>query len=216
MKADWSLAKKIVSFYPPGDWINKLKFWQRWCCTPYLTVEKFIPRQGRILDLGCGWGWFSQLLSLTASQRRVFGFDISFRRLKGAHGLFAGRGFPFFGLGTLSAVKENCLQAIVIYDMLHHLSYEQQEDCLYRAWHCLSNGGTVVIKENGTRPRWKYVVNYFIEIVALKTGYTLSEPLSFRRDEEWRYLLENKGFKVSMLRLNTWHPWPHLLIVGRK
>src|SRR5439155_1696288 len=49
-------------------------------------VERFVPRQGFIVDLGCGHGLFACLLREAAESRRVLGIDLDDRKIEVARG----------------------------------------------------------------------------------------------------------------------------------
>ena len=49
----------------------------------YEQVSLFVPKKGRVLDLGCGYGFLSIFLALDSAERQVLGIDPSQKRIKG-------------------------------------------------------------------------------------------------------------------------------------
>jgi methylase of polypeptide subunit release factors len=44
-------------------------------------VARHLPRDGRVLDVGCGFGMAALVFAAGAPDRRIFGFDLSARRI---------------------------------------------------------------------------------------------------------------------------------------
>ena len=42
-------------------------------------IEQYIPRRGRILDVGCGFGLFSLLFASCSESRQFISFDLNLR-----------------------------------------------------------------------------------------------------------------------------------------
>src|SRR2546428_13384459 len=49
-------------------------------------VERFVPRRGFVVDLGCGHGLFPCLLREASEQRRVLGIALDERKTEAARG----------------------------------------------------------------------------------------------------------------------------------
>ena len=41
----------------------------------YQQYNELVPREGKILDLGCGYGFMSYMLSFTSPSRKITGVD---------------------------------------------------------------------------------------------------------------------------------------------
>src|SRR3989344_3547087 len=66
----------------------------RWFITPSTKIESLLPREGTIIDIGCGEGILDNLLALRAPNRRVIGFDLNARRVRVAESIKKKRGIP--------------------------------------------------------------------------------------------------------------------------
>jgi len=54
----------------------------RYFHAPYKLTERLVPKKGKIMDLGCGYGFFANLLGLSSPEREVLGVELSARKLQ--------------------------------------------------------------------------------------------------------------------------------------
>ena len=72
------------------DLYSDLNFWDKLFIKlkinnfAFEEIEKFVPKKGTIIDLGCGHGLFANYLSLTASEREILGLDLDKNRIAAA------------------------------------------------------------------------------------------------------------------------------------
>ncbi len=48
-----------------------------------------LPRQGRILDIGCGYGFMSYMLHFAAQEREIIGYDYDEEKIEVANHCFS-------------------------------------------------------------------------------------------------------------------------------
>jgi len=179
----------------------------RWWHANIPGIERLLPRRGRILDLGCGHGFIANYLALVSPEREVIGVDLSETRIR-----LADRGLP-----NVRFVRADVLQwsggtadGILIADLLHHLnSHEEQEGVLRRAVALLRPGGTLVVKEIATRPRWKFCVTTAVD----RVFYPQRDYL-FLAEERVLALLRGMGMEAHTVRLDTFRPLSHVAYVS--
>src|SRR4030067_281563 len=127
------------------------------------TIEKFIPSEGKIVDIGCGYGIFSNYLALCSDKRSIIGVDKNKRKIK-----YAQRGLKNteFKSGDVTKMDLGLCAWFSLIDVLHHLeSYQQQEELLKFCYDSLERKGIILIKEIDTRPRVKYIFTKFVDSV---------------------------------------------------
>jgi SAM-dependent methyltransferase len=107
-----------------------------------------VPREGRILDLGGGSGWVSELLARLGY--RPITLDISTALLEIGTRRFARTGLtPRFAVGDMTAlpVASGSMDAVVVIDALHHVP---DVPAVFReAFRVLAAGGQFVVAEPG-------------------------------------------------------------------
>jgi len=176
------------------SYFEKLYLFLKYLILPMRRIEKMVPREGRILDLGCGKGIFASYLALTSQGRDVIGLDLCSRKIgvaKDTFGLISNLSFVTEDALKLLSNKEN-LSGIIISDFLHHIDYPLQEKLLRLAYQSLSSRGVMVVKEidkNGS-------LRYFSSKLSDYLLY-FRDKICYRSQSEWVDLLKRIGFQVE-------------------
>lgn len=205
----------------------------RWWSAPFEAVAAALPSSGRILEIGCGHGLFAVYAALSEPGRTVVGVDIdadkigqaqaaarrSARSNPGVRG--AGQrgadGRMTFAVTESGAVPPGPWEAIVVVDMLYLLPALEQRRLLTEAVAELAPGGTLVVKEMGTSPRWKVRWNTWQETLSVRvfritagSSFDFVEPAAMAR---W---LQELGLTTTTRRLDRGRLHPHHLLVGKR
>ena len=183
---------------------------------PLRQVAAQVPSRGRILDLGCGHGLFTNLLALGSAERSLLGVDPSPAKLAVARRSSAGLPNVRYVEGRIEDVRERDFAAITILDVLYLLPDEQKLAILRRCRQLIAPDGLLLVKTNDTRPRWKFaVVRLEEELMVRVLGLTFGGELHFRGVPEYSALLETAGFQTRVLNVDSWLPVPHRLFLCR-
>lgn len=184
---------------------------------PVRQLETFIPSRGTIVDLGCGNGLMAALFMLGSGDRRVIGFDLDPQKVETARRLKGRWPTLEFHEADLASLHIPRADVVTIVDVLYLIPDGQQDAILKKCSESLALGGVLLLKEMDTRPRWKYVWNYFQETLAVKImGFTLGGRFYFRPEADYRKTLEGLGFEVETVRLDSHYWYPHVLYLCRK
>lgn len=150
----------------------------------------------RILDLGCGGGWLSKVLS--SYHYEVVGIDISVHLIKHARKVVPN---PIFVLGDSSNLpfREGTFDAVVGIAVLHHVDVKMSLKEIKRV---LKNGGTLMLLEpNKLNPLSAFGRKLF----PMETHTKGEEP--FTPTQLMSYL-ERQGFKISLIRFLFFFSFP--------
>ncbi len=211
----------ILKLYPSLSPMDRLKILLRliFCVRPILTVlDQNLPKQGLILDLGCGYGVISHLISNI--NRKVIGIDVASHRIKVAKtSMDQKRNVEFYATDIREFQAPTC-DAIIIIDVLYLFSYQDQEQILTKCYENLRNDGILAIKDSGKSPRWKYAYMYSEEWIKVKLGVYGDEvkktKLNFWDSGDFIDLLSKIGFKITMIPLESYLPYPGVLYTCQK
>jgi 2-polyprenyl-3-methyl-5-hydroxy-6-metoxy-1,4-benzoquinol methylase len=205
-------VRRLKRLYKKQRFVS-LFMWLRWAKilrAPYKEIERLIPKDAKIIDIGCGYGFFTNFLALSGPKRRVMGIDISGERIKQAYKKL--KNVEFISGNIMDLHIHDC-DAVVIIHMLHHLpSFKMQEELLRSCFEKISHKGIILVGEIDTTPRWKSFLSKAVDYL-LYWG----DSFHFRSHQEFQSLLERIGFKdVTVINCDKGIPFAHKVLVGRK
>lgn len=177
-------------------------------------IGQYLPEEGEILDLGCGFGLFSLYFALLEPRRTLTGVDIDERRINYARRSAAALRLPnarYDACDVLEWRTERRFDAIYMLDLLHHLPQESVPGFLAAAAALLKPGGAMIVKDVATTPRWK--MWFTLALDRLMVG---REPIHYWAPAELRAMLRSLGFDVKTHRMPDVLPYPHIVYVCRR
>jgi 2-polyprenyl-3-methyl-5-hydroxy-6-metoxy-1,4-benzoquinol methylase len=206
---------KIVRALPPVERAYSLVRFSILRAKLLSVMDLMLPDEGRILDVGCGFGLFAAYFGQTHPGRRITGVDPDARRIGLARRVadrLGMRDHAFVVGDVRDAPLEGPFDAAYVLDVMHHLPAGDQRPVLERLRSLIRPGGVLIVKDITTEPRLGL---FFTEALdRLMVGW--NEPLSYRHHREWAEMLTAVGFKVRMVRVPDVLPYPHVVIAATK
>lgn len=185
--------------------------------SPLEAVEELVPGEGRILDLGCGHGLFTNYMALRAPSRNILGLDPSPVKIKAAKMTEPMVPNARYLLGDISAVAENSrFDAITIVDVLYLLPASEQKKILAACHRLLADAGVLILKTQDTRPRWRYWWTCAQESIMVGIGMTHGSGLHFLPAGKSQEMLEEAGFTVIQQSLPSKILYANIVFTCRK
>ena len=179
------------------------------------VMDLLLPEEGRILDVGCGFGLFAAYFAQTQPRRTIVGIDPDARRVAMARKVAAKLqldGLEFMAADARDADVRGPFDAAYVLDVMHHVPKDDQRALLARLGDLLAPGGVLVLKDITTEPAFGL---RFTEVLdRLMVGW--DEPLAYRQHREWGEMLSSLGFRVRAVRVPDVLPYPHVVIAARK
>ncbi|MEW6668805.1 MAG: class I SAM-dependent methyltransferase [Thermodesulfobacteriota bacterium] len=157
------IPEPLLDVYRPLSLWESFYLRTRWRLCPFDLLESTLPRKGRILDFGCGYGILTNLLALRSPDRELVGIDLNRDRIGVAARSVAGRRNIRFHLGDVETLDPEPFDAVVMTDVLHHIDDLHVEILLKKIRQCLRSQGILAIQDVGRRPFWKFAVTYTID-----------------------------------------------------
>jgi SAM-dependent methyltransferase len=174
-------------------------------------IGQYLPAEGRVLDLACGFGLFSLYYATARPALAIEGLDRNARRIAMARAA-AGRlglGNVRYAVGDVMDFRPaHAFDAVYMLDIVHHIAEETVRPLLEQVAKCLPAGGRLVIKDVDTAPAWK---RWFTH--ALDKLMDPRTPVRYWSGEELGALLEAVGFRVYRHLMVDVLPYPHILYV---
>lgn len=190
-------AKKILSLYKDLSAVDRLHIYVRLRRLPFEVVEKYIPKKGKILDFGCGHGFFSLYISSKSKQREIIGVDISAKKVSTANSSVHDKTVSFkYSQKTATFLeKKSYYSAIAILNVLYLMKREDQEKILEAASTALVKGGKLLIIEPDANLKIRTFYEIMRESIMIKLlGLTSGATLTYNKKQWWIKTLK-KNFK---------------------
>ena len=115
------IPSQLFRFYSGQGLKVALYAYLRWRLCPFEEIESHIPKEGKIIDVGCGYGLLANFLTLRSSKRDVTGIDLSVRRIGAAQETTDSRKNIHFKLINVLDLELREPDAVVMSDFLHHI-----------------------------------------------------------------------------------------------
>ena len=113
----------------------------------YQIFHDLLPKQGRILDIGCGYGFMSYMLQFSAPDRDLIGYDYDEEKIAVANHCFSRNTNIHFVAKDVNDLQISAADAIIISDTLHYLQPVQQEVLIRKCMKALRPDGALVIRD---------------------------------------------------------------------
>jgi 2-polyprenyl-6-hydroxyphenyl methylase/3-demethylubiquinone-9 3-methyltransferase len=210
------LVRKTLALYDDSPSAERLFVHVRAFLSDLPAVEERVPRNGQILDLGCGHGLLTNLLAQGSAERDVLGIDIDADKVEAARRTIKGQANVRFEVVDAADVHGGPFDAITVGDVFYLIPPEGQRSLIERCFEILAPGGVFVWKSQVRQPRWKYAITYGQEWLMTHLGPTSGHGLYFLDTDESLAALRDAGFQATALPLRSWRPYTDVLFIAEK
>lgn len=203
------MIQSIINSYPL--FLPRFYVFLRFKILPIAKLETYLPKTGRILDIGCGYGLTTIYFAKKSPARQVEGIELNAHRItvaKIASQKIVNMHFCVDNLANHQQGQYDCLVAI---DLLHHLNPDQKNQLLSKCYDLLKPHGTLIIKDINTRPLLKYLWNYLHDYLV-----TIGSNLAYLDSSKMINLVQKHRFKITQALPLTGYFYPHYLYVFKK
>lgn len=181
---------------------------------PFEDLLRWVPADGRMLDIGCGAGLFLGLVGRARPAMRAIGFDASRDAVTVAQDMARAH----FGPGQIefrySAVEdpwpEGTFDAVSMIDVLHHIAPDHQKQAILTAYAHVAEGGVMIYKDMADRPFVRAGWNRVHDMIIAR------QWINYRRIDDVRGWLEAAGGRVVHQAARNLGLYAHELLVVEK
>jgi len=113
----------------------------------YRVFHDLLPRQGSLLDIGCGYGFMPYMLHFTAPARNITAIDYDEQKIATASHCFSKDAGINFVCADVTQYPFEKYDAITMLDILHYLQPEQQKFVIEKSIRSMNPGGMLVIRD---------------------------------------------------------------------
>ena len=191
---------RVVNNYifkgPVLEWYVKLKLKFE---KNYNLLHQLIPIEGKIYDIGCGYGYVSLMLNLTAKNREIIGIDMDEEKIEVAMNLPSKRENVHFYTADSRKYMFEHADVFLISDVLHYLKKEEQINLIDSCIANLNPNGLILIRDadgdidkKHKQSKWTERISTFLQFNKAKF-----QEMEFISGQFLRAVFEQRGFYVE-------------------
>ncbi len=113
----------------------------------YSLFESLMPKAGKIVDVGCGYGFLPYMLMYKSKQRQILGVDYDDEKISIADNCVDKNTQLSFAVGDVSVFDFPQADGFIISDVLHYLKEEQQVNVIEHCIEKLNKNGVLLIRD---------------------------------------------------------------------
>jgi SAM-dependent methyltransferase len=175
-------------------------------------IGQYLPDEGPVLDIGCGFGLFSLYYAASGPRRFVRGLDRDGRRIA-----LARRAASRLGIENVAYAEGDARDfkgdgdaaGAYMLDIVHHIPPETVPPLFRQLHRSLAPGAPLLVKDVDTRPAAKRWFTW-----ALDKAMAPATPVHYWSAETMQLALEASGFRVRRHLMVDLLPYPHVLYVA--
>jgi len=162
----------------------------------YQLFHELLPLSGKLLDIGCGYGFMSYMLHFTSPLREITGIDYDEEKIETANNCFSRNEWINFICADAASFNFEKYDGIVLSDVLHYLQPFQQKTIIEKCIDSLNPGGNIIIREGNRDLKERHKGTRLTEFFSTRFfGFnkTSSLGLSFISGSAIRKIAEEKN-----------------------
>lgn len=193
------LIKNYVYKGPVVEWYTRIKTALE---DNYKTFNDLVPKNGKVVDVGCGYGYLSYMLSLTSPEREITGIDYDEEKVAIAqNGVSRTSNLNFYASDVLDYNYEKS-DAFIISDVLHYLTEDNQTILIKKCLEKLNPGGVLIIREGNSEMKERHKgtrLTEFFSTKLLRFNKVKADKLYFTSSEKITSSVSNYPVSVETL-----------------
>lgn len=170
----------------------------------YQDVINNIPRNAVVTDLGCGYGFLSYLLYFTSNDRKILAVDHDKDKIVLANNCFSKNDNIEFICADINNYEIEKSDAIILFDLLHYLSDQDQRQLLVKCFRALNDNGIILIRDANSYKKRRHLVSKSIVRFLIGFGFNKSNnKLSFLPKDFLNEISYTNGFKLISIESSS-------------
>ena len=189
------LIKSYTYKGPVLEWYMRVKIRLEKC---YTLFDRIVPREGTVVDLGCGYGPLSYMLAMLSDRRRIVGVDYDAEKIETARHSFLRRPETEFVHADLRTAELPEADAFLLLDVLHYMQPEEQRGLIARCAARLKAGGRIIIRDGDAGKAERHKTTAMTEVWSTKiVGFNKTDgELHFTSTPELQQTARRLGLEI--------------------
>jgi 1-acyl-sn-glycerol-3-phosphate acyltransferase len=168
----------------------------------YELFHQLLPAKGKIMDIGCGYGFMSYMLHFLSPERQITGVDYDEEKIATAQHCYLRNESVQFEAADITQYQLEHQDAFVLLDVLHYLPSAAQERLLQQCIRKLNPGGVIIVRDGDADLGKRHEGTKLTELFSTRLlGFnkTGNGPLSFFSSSTLRSIAERNGATVEQI-----------------
>ncbi len=159
------LLKNYLYKGPVLEWYLKVKLRLE---KNYELFNSLVPREGKIYDIGCGYGYLSYMLHFVSEDRIVTGIDHDSEKILVANNCPSKNEKINFESADITKYNFEPADVFLLSDVLHYIPKVDQEKVISNCINNLNDNGMIIIRDANTKLKERHKGTRFTEIFSTK------------------------------------------------
>jgi SAM-dependent methyltransferase len=177
-------------------------------------IGQYLPHNGIVWDIGCGFGLFSLYFAATRPHCQFYGFDLNPRRIEIARRAALSLKITnvHFEVGDARNFKpETAIAAAYMLDIIHHIPRTSAKPLLGALINALDQRGSLIVKDVDDRPFWKCWFTLILDKLM-----DPSAKINYWSCKDLQKLFIDLGCSSYTHQMVDYLPYPHRIYIVRK
>ena len=177
-------------------------------------IGQYLPKEGRVVDIGCGFGLFGLYFAMTRPRLSIIGIDKQAARVQMAQAaaLRLKVTNARFSVGDAEAYSQSHpIRAAYMLDIIHHIDRDAARVLIATLADALEPGGRLIVKDIETKPTYK---RWFT--LALDKMMDWSARVDYWHQTDMVEMLASEGLEVFRHSMVDYLPYPHVIYIATK
>ena len=141
----------------------------------YSLFNKYAATEGKIVDIGCGYGFISYMLYFVSDKRKILGIDSDAEKITVAHNSIAKTSDINFVCSNIIEYPLPPADTYILCDLLHYIPIEQQKQLIIKCIENLNPGGSILIRDGDSSLTNKHKRTKMTEFFSTNIGFNKAQ-----------------------------------------
>ena len=191
------LVKNYIYKGPVLEWYMRVKIRLE---DNYRLFNSLLPLEGKIVDVGCGYGFLANMLSFVSDKRSITGVDYDEEKIEVAQHCISKKSNANFFAADVTKYNFEASDAFVLSDVLHYLTAEQQEKVIANCIKSLNPNGMIIIRDGNKDLQKRHWGTRYTEFFSTNFGFNKTQnKLEFLSGKDLLQSLANYNLNVEII-----------------
>lgn len=183
---------------PILEWYEKVKVSLE---NNYKLINRLLPKEGKIVDIGCGYGFSTLMLGLSYPDREVVGLDYDKDKIEVAANTISKSSNIQFKHADATKIELETSNGFILSDILHYLPRKEQEILVNKCVANLAPNGVLLIRDANAELETQQKGTWLTEFFSTKFGFNKTQnELEFITKKDLIGMLKNHPILIKTIK----------------